>query len=76
MNPVQKHIETIGAMSLNATEAGSIMRKSRITGGRKLQEIRDFLGKPYKGYITVKEFSVYTGVPIEVCVLYCTVKND
>ena len=70
MNPVQKHIETIGAIALNATEAGKIMRKSRVTGGRKLREIRDFLGKPPKGYVTVKEFSLFTGIALEVCLLY------
>ena len=70
MTPLKKHIETIGAMALNATEAGEILRKSRITGGRKLKEIRTLLKKPPKGYVTVKEFSNHTGVPLEVCVLY------
>ena len=70
MNPAQQLIETLGALALNATEAGKILRKSRITGGRVLREIREALGKPSKGSVTVKEFSVYTGVDLEVCMLY------
>ena len=70
MNPTQKHIAELGAITLNATEAGQILRRSRVTGGRKLQDIREALNKPAKGSITVKEFSLHTGVPLEVCILY------
>ena len=72
MTPQEKHIQKIGAMPLNCTEAGKILGKGRITGGRMLTEIRKALKRPQKGCVLVKEFSEYTKIPLEICLLYVT----
>lgn len=72
MNPKQKHIEEIGAKTITPTQAGAIMGMHRTTGWRRLQTLKVILKKPPDGFITVREFSIDTGLSIELCMLYIT----
>ena len=51
-------------------EAADILRRSRVTGWRRLQEIKEFFDIPMAGFVSPEQFSMFTGVKLETVLLH------